>query len=142
MGKGGVLGRLREREKHTQRKKRRRRDTHTRISELYREDPLGEGQPSPWAGKFRVGGRVCQVGTEEFWKTLGGQICFGVSTLVCKIKYVTHSLVGGWGGLKPNICIQAVAPTTSSPRVSVTFDYVPLENLETVKRTWLRSPTR
>uniref|UniRef100_A0A0V1KHR0 Uncharacterized protein n=1 Tax=Trichinella nativa TaxID=6335 RepID=A0A0V1KHR0_9BILA len=30
------------------------------MSGLYREEPLGEGQPSPWAGKFRVGGRVCQ----------------------------------------------------------------------------------
>jgi hypothetical protein len=29
-----------------------------------REEPLGEVQPSPWAGKFKVGGRVCQVGTE------------------------------------------------------------------------------
>jgi hypothetical protein len=34
------------------------------MSILYREEPLGEGQPSPWAGKFRVLGRVCQVGTE------------------------------------------------------------------------------
>lgn len=31
-------------------------------SELYREDPLWEGQFSPWAGKFKVGDKVCQVG--------------------------------------------------------------------------------
>jgi hypothetical protein len=32
------------------------------ISGLYREEPLGERQPSLWAGMVRVGGRVCQVG--------------------------------------------------------------------------------
>ena len=47
---------------------------------LYREEPLGEGQPSPWAGKFRVGGRVCQVGTEGCWENLEAR-----SALVCKI---------------------------------------------------------
>jgi hypothetical protein len=25
------------------------------MSGLYREDSLGEGQPSPWTGKFKVG---------------------------------------------------------------------------------------
>ena len=38
-------------------------------SGLCRKDPLGEGQPSPWAGKLRVGGWVCQVGTEESWES-------------------------------------------------------------------------
>jgi hypothetical protein len=28
------------------------------------------GEPSPWAGKFRVGGRVCQVETEGCWENL------------------------------------------------------------------------
>jgi hypothetical protein len=31
---------------------------------LYREEPLGEGHPSPWAGKFRVGVQVRHTGTE------------------------------------------------------------------------------
>ena len=34
---------------------------------LYREEPLGAGQPSPRAGKFRVRGRICQVGTGGCW---------------------------------------------------------------------------
>ena len=50
------------------------------MSGLYREEPLGEGQPSPWAGKFRVGGRVCQVGTEGCWENLKAR-----SALICKI---------------------------------------------------------
>ena len=28
-----------------------------KLSGFYREEPLGEGQPSPWAAKFRVGGQ-------------------------------------------------------------------------------------
>lgn len=59
-----------------QRKK--RRENHTRMSGLYREGPLGAGQPRLWAGKFRVRGRVCWVGTEGCWENLGGQVCFGV----------------------------------------------------------------
>jgi hypothetical protein len=47
---------------------------------LYMEESLGEGQPSPWARKFRVGGRRCQVGTEECWDNLEAR-----SALVCKI---------------------------------------------------------
>ena len=30
----------------------------TKMSGLYREEPLGEGQPSPWAGEVKVGDRV------------------------------------------------------------------------------------
>ena len=41
-----------------------------KISALCREESLGEGQPSPWAGKFKVGGRVCQSGTEGCWENL------------------------------------------------------------------------
>ena len=41
-----------------------------KMSGLYREEPLGEGQPSPWAGKFRVRSRVCQLGTEGCWENL------------------------------------------------------------------------
>jgi hypothetical protein len=52
----------------------------TKISGLYREEPLGEGQPSPWAGKFRVEDRVCQEGTEGCWVNLEAR-----SALICKI---------------------------------------------------------
>jgi hypothetical protein len=34
------------------------------VSGLYGEERLGEGHLSLRAGKFRAGGRVCQVGTE------------------------------------------------------------------------------
>lgn len=65
------------------------------MSGLYSKEPLGEGQLSPWAGKFRVGGRMCQVGTEGCWEILEAR-----SALVCKIP---QSL--SWG-LKPNIIIK------------------------------------
>ena len=47
---------------------------------LYREEPLGEGQPSPWARKFRVWGKVCQIGTEGYRENLEAG-----SALICKI---------------------------------------------------------
>jgi hypothetical protein len=50
------------------------------MSGIYKEEPLGEGQPSPWARKFRVGGRVCQVGAERCWENLEAR-----SALVWKI---------------------------------------------------------
>jgi hypothetical protein len=53
----------------------------TKMSGLYREEPLGEGQASPWAGKFRVGGRVCQVRTEGCWENLEARFA-----LLCKIS--------------------------------------------------------
>jgi hypothetical protein len=43
------------------------------------EERLGEEQPNHWAGKFRTGGRVCQVGTEGCWKKLEV-----ISALICK----------------------------------------------------------
>lgn len=30
----------------------------TKTSGLYREEPLAEGQPSPWAAEFRIKGGV------------------------------------------------------------------------------------
>lgn len=36
-----------------------------KMSGLYREEPLLGEQPSLWAVKFRVGGRVCLVRIEE-----------------------------------------------------------------------------
>jgi hypothetical protein len=51
------------------------------ISRLYREELLlREGQPRCWTGKFRVGTRVCQVGTEGCWENLEARW-----NLICKI---------------------------------------------------------
>ena len=49
-----------------------------KMSGLHREEPLREGQLSPWAGKFRIEGRVCQVGSEGCWENLEAR-----SALVC-----------------------------------------------------------
>lgn len=37
------------------------RERENKTSELYREEPLGEGKPSPWAGKLRVEAGMCQA---------------------------------------------------------------------------------
>jgi hypothetical protein len=52
----------------------------TKMSGLYRAEPLREWQPSPWVGKLRFGGRVCQVGTKGCWEKLEAR-----SALVCQI---------------------------------------------------------
>ena len=52
----------REKGECVQREKRRRRPKC--LDSIERSPIEREGQPSPWAGKFRVGGKVCQVGTE------------------------------------------------------------------------------
>ena len=44
------------------------------------EEPQKEGQPSSWAGKFRVVGKICQIGTEGCWENLEAR-----SILVSKI---------------------------------------------------------
>jgi hypothetical protein len=49
-----------------------------RVSGFYREEPLGEGQPNPWARTLRTGGRVCQVRTQGCWENLEAR-----SGLVC-----------------------------------------------------------
>ena len=41
-----------------------RRGNKTKMSGLCREDPLGDRQPSPQAGKIGIGDRVCQKVTE------------------------------------------------------------------------------
>ena len=41
---------------------------------LYRKEPLAEGKPSPWAGKFRVEDRRCQGDAGR----TGGQVQFGM----------------------------------------------------------------
>jgi hypothetical protein len=51
-----------------------------RMSGLYREELLGEGQPRPREGKFTVGGRVCLVQTERYWENLEAKV-----TSLCKI---------------------------------------------------------
>jgi hypothetical protein len=50
------------------------------MSGLYREEHLWEGQPSLWAGGFRIEGRVFQVGTEGCWENPEARIA-----LVCKV---------------------------------------------------------
>ena len=51
-----------------------------KMSGLQREEAPRKGQPSPWAGKFWVKGRVNQVGTEGCWENLEAR-----SALICKI---------------------------------------------------------
>jgi len=47
---------------------------------------VGEGQPNPWAGKFRVRGRVCQVGTEGFWENLEAKSAYVPQSVVPSLK--------------------------------------------------------
>jgi hypothetical protein len=48
------------------------------------EELLGEGQPSSWPGKFRIGSRLCQVGTEGCWENLKAR-----SALLCKNMHLS-----------------------------------------------------
>lgn len=48
-------------------------------NQMQKQRASREGQMSPWAGKFRVQGRVCHLGTEGCWKNLEAK-----STLVYK----------------------------------------------------------
>ena len=66
----GEVGEEREKGCIHRDKGRRRRGQETKMSGLYREELLGEGQLRPWAGKGRVGGRVCQVRSEGSWENL------------------------------------------------------------------------
>lgn len=55
----------------------------TKMSELYREEPLGEPKPCLSAGKFNIAGGVCQpwpvkAGTEGFLGNMRGQVGFGM----------------------------------------------------------------
>jgi hypothetical protein len=50
------------------------------MSGLYRKEPKRYREHSPWAGKFRVGARVCQVRNKGYWENLEFK-----SALVCKI---------------------------------------------------------
>lgn len=79
---------------HVQRE--RARDTKT--SGLYREEPFGAGQPSPWDGKFGIRGRVSQEGTEGCWENLEAR-----SSLVCKI--CTRQLVQGSETKHPSLLL-------------------------------------
>lgn len=45
-----------------------------------REESLGEGPSTSWAGTFEIGDRIYQVGTEGCWENLKAK-----STLICKI---------------------------------------------------------
>lgn len=50
------------------------------LNYIEKSPGMREGQPSPWAEKFRVGDRVCQVGTEGCKEDLETR-----SALICKI---------------------------------------------------------
>ena len=65
MWKGGEDGKGERKKGHACRE--RRKEEHKTFG-FYREEPLGEGQSSPWAGKFKLGDRVSQVGTEGCWE--------------------------------------------------------------------------
>ena len=72
------MGRERGEERGWEGRRERERERERKMFGLYREEPLGEGQPSPWTGKFRVGDRVSQGGTERCWENLA-------KSLICKI---------------------------------------------------------
>ena len=66
-------------------------------SGLYREEPLKKGS-QPLGGKFRVGGRVCQVGSEGCWENLEARYSF-----ICKI---CTSVPCPWSETKnPGLCM-------------------------------------
>ena len=67
---------------------RRRESRELKMSGLYREEPLGEGQPSLWGEKFRVGGWICQVGIEGWWDNLR-------SSLLLYVKHAPQPVVLG-----------------------------------------------
>ena len=51
----------------------------------YIEKSLGGGLPSPWAAKFRVRDRACQVGTERCGKNLGARSAYQIP--LCNNKW-------------------------------------------------------
>ena len=65
---------------------RRRESRELKMSGLYREEPLGEGQLRPWAGKFGVGIKVCQVGLRDAGRTWK-------PALLWYVKYAPQPLV-------------------------------------------------
>jgi hypothetical protein len=81
--KTGERGNTKRKCEHREGEKRGRR------GQFYREEPLWEGQPSPWTGKFRVEGGICQVERLGCWRT----ICFD------NVKWASQPLDLG---LKPN----------------------------------------
>jgi hypothetical protein len=91
---------LRHRERRERRRRKEEREEETKTFSLHREEPLGEGQPSPWAGQFRVGGRVCQIAPEGCWENLEAR-----SALMCKICMSAPCL----GFPKPNTGEQSSA---------------------------------
>jgi hypothetical protein len=88
---GRVRGGGREREKGCPCRED-RSEGETKMSGFYREKPLGEGQPSPWAGKFRVGAGYDRKGLRDAGRT------WRPGLLWC-VKYAPQSFVLG---PKPN----------------------------------------
>lgn len=64
------------------------------LKEEEEETFWGDGQPISWDGKFRVGGRVCQVGNEDTgrsWRL--GQICKICTSGPCP-RVLSQTIVG------------------------------------------------
>ena len=83
----GEVGREKRKKRWAQRELRRRKEGgRENMRESMRERKMdyigrslwGKGQPSRWAGKLKVGCRVCQVGTEGCWENLEAK-----TALVC-----------------------------------------------------------
>ena len=51
----------------------------SKMSGLDRDEPLWNGQSSLYVGMFKVGGKVCQGGTEGCWENLAK------SAMRCKV---------------------------------------------------------
>ena len=103
-GREGKEERGREGERERERKRGRKmekvgrrggkeREGRHKVSGLYREKPLGEGQHRAWAVKCRVGDRVCQVGTEECWEIQEARSAFDRKSM--RLSPLSQ-------GLKPN----------------------------------------
>lgn len=66
------------------------------MSGLCRQEPLGKGQPNPWAGKFGDGCRVCQVRTEGCWeKSRFALICKICTIVSCPRVETKHQCGAG-----------------------------------------------
>jgi hypothetical protein len=54
-------GKIKEERTQREEKEKMREKARDQMYGLYREGHMREGKHNPWAGKFKVGGRVCQV---------------------------------------------------------------------------------
>jgi hypothetical protein len=63
----------------------------TKMSGLFREELLQKEQPRPWAGKFSIGGRICQVGTEGCWEARSALLCKICTSVPCPRVQKPHT---------------------------------------------------